>query len=94
MFAIIYAIFVFIIVANCGHPDLLLWSVRNDSVPSIEAYDDLPIEGSTIMFSCPNGLKLVGGPSNLATCTSGEWEPDPSDLMCNGKLLILTSIIA
>ena len=60
-------------VVNCGHPDLLLWRMTNDSVPNIEDYDGLPIEGSTLRFSCPNGLALIG--PNLATCTeNGRWE--------------------
>ena len=68
----------FLSVANCGHLDLLqLWSVGNDSVPSIEGYDGLPIEGSTIRFSCPSGLALNG--PNLAICTeNGRWEPNPN----------------
>ena len=66
-------------VANCGHPDLLLWSVGNDSIPSIEGYDGLPIEGSTvtIKFSCPLGLALNG--PNSAICTeNGRWKPNPN----------------
>ena len=69
------------LIANCGHPELLS-TVRNDSVPRAEAYDDLPIEGSTTTFSCPPGLVLIG--PNSSTCMgNGEWEPDPSRLMCN-----------
>ena len=49
-------------------------------------YDGLPIEGNDFMFSCPPGLVLIG--PNLAVCTeSGQWEPDPSRLMCNFKRL-------
>ena len=49
----------------------------NDSIPNIEGYDDtIPVEGTTISFSCPPGLVLIG--PNSATCTEdGEWEPDP-----------------
>ena len=55
--------------------------VSNDSVPNIEGYDGLSVEGSTIRFSCPPGLVLSG--SNSATCTvNGEWEPDPRQLIC------------
>ena len=75
----------FIIVANCGDPEVL--PTANDSVPapSIEDYSGLPIEGSTIRLSCPPGLKLIDGP-NSAICTeNGEWEPDPSRLMCNSS---------
>ena len=68
------------IVANCGHPEILLKA--NDSVPSIEDYNGLLIEGTTIRLSCPPGLELIG--PNSATCTNnGEWEPDLNSLMCN-----------
>ena len=69
--------------ANCGYPELLS-AVSNDSqAPDIVEYDTfIPIEGSTISFSCPPGLELNG--SNSATCAeNGGWEPDPSWLTCN-----------
>ena len=67
---------IILIVGNCGDPTLLL--PVNNSVPSVESYDDLPIEGSTVRFSCPPGSVLVR--SSSATCTeNGEWEPDPVD---------------
>ena len=70
------------IIANCGRPELLSIGEANDSVPNIEGYDGLPIEGSTIMFSCPPYLSLIG--PNVATCTeTGEWDPDISGLLCN-----------
>ena len=71
-----------ILIAKCGHPNLLQ-QVNNDSVPIIDAYDSIPfLEGSTIRFSCPSGYELTG--PNSANCTgNGEWEPDPSGLMCN-----------
>ena len=57
----------------------------NDSVPRVDASDDiLSIEGSTVRFSYPPGLSLIG--PNSATCTeNGEWKPDFSELMCIGK---------
>ena len=63
-----------LILANCGHPDLLLWRITNDSIrPNIEGYDGLPIEESAVRFSCPPGLALIG--PNSATCTeNGRWE--------------------
>ena len=71
-----------IIIAKCGQPELLL--IANDSVPNIEGYNGLPIEGSVISFSCPPGLSLIG--PNFATCTeTGEWEPDLSSLVCNNS---------
>ena len=74
---------IYISIANCGHPDLLS-KFSNDSVPRIEGYDGLQTEGSTISFSCPPGLELIG--PNLAVCRdNGEWEPklNLSGLMCN-----------
>ena len=66
-------------VANCGHPEL---KASNDShVPNIVDYEDLPIEGETVRFDCLPGSMLTG--PNSATCSeNGEWEPDPSQLMC------------
>ena len=53
-----------------------------DSIPTIVEIDDIPVEGSTIRFSCPPGLELVG--PNSAICTeNGEWGPDLSGFMCN-----------
>ena len=75
-------------IANCGHPESQLLST-NDSVPRVDGLDDiLPIGGSTVTFSCPPGLVLIG--LNSATCTeNGEWEPDLSELMCTGKSCLL-----
>ena len=85
---------IFLIAVNCGDPELP--SAANDSVPTIEGYDNLPwpIEGNTIRFSCPPGLELTqfGEPSSdLPTCTaSGEWDPGPSNFMCtNGKFSLI-----
>ena len=73
-------------IANCGNPNLLPMCkpIGNDSVPNIEGYDDIiPIEGTTISFSCAPGLVLIG--PNSATCTeNGEWEPDPRQPICTG----------
>ena len=74
--------------ANCGYPDLLLWRITNGSVPNIEGYDSLSIKGSTVRFSCPPSLALIG--SNSATCTeNGKWElniPLVGQHVCNQKV--------
>lgn len=65
-------------VVSCGRPEL--FTASNDSVPNIEGI--LSAQGSTVMFSCPPKMELLGPP--LSTCTmNGEWEPDPSGVMCN-----------
>ena len=76
-------IFFLFCTANCGHPELLLMCRNsNHFIPKVVGYDNLPIEGSTIAFSCPPESVLTG--PNSATCSeNGEWEPDPSGLMCN-----------
>ena len=76
-------------IANCGHPALMpvcTLSCSADSIPRVVGYDDIiPVEGSTITFSCPPGLELVG--PNSATCSrNGEWGPDLSGLMCNDSV--------
>jgi hypothetical protein len=66
-------VLLFLSVVNCGYPELLLRRFGNYSVPNIEGYDGLPIEGSVITFSCPPGLVLTG--PNSAICTgNGRWE--------------------
>ena len=73
---------IYISIANCGHQDLLS-NFSNDSVPRIEGYDGLPIEGSTVYFRCPPGLELIG--PNLTICRDdGEWDPklNLSGLIC------------
>ena len=67
--------------ANCGR--LELSPTCGDSVPKVLDYDGLPIEGNTIRISCSLGMILIG--PNSTTCTgNGEWEPDPSGLLCGG----------
>ena len=77
----------FLYIANCGDPELLS-TVSNDSFPNVVGFDDLiPVEGTSIMFSCPPGLVLNG--SDTSTCMeNGKWEPDPSGLVCTlqGKI--------
>ena len=72
--------------ADCGYPELLSTVNGNDSVPNIVGFNDIiPVEGTTVAFSCPPGLVLNG--FNLATCTeNGEWAPDPSRLTCNDSI--------
>ena len=87
--------FTIIFVVNCGSTEQILIT-NNDSVTSnysiaipvptisAECSDSVQLEGCSITFSCPPGWE-VNGP-NSATCTgNGEWEPDPTGLMCTGK---------
>ncbi len=68
-------------VANCGAPGSFLWRVNSNSAVNVEGYSDLPIEGRTIMFSCPPGLELAG--PNSATCTDKrQWKLDFSMPTC------------
>ena len=83
-----------ICIAKCGHPELLS-TVSNESVPNVVGYDDIiPVEGTTIRFSCPPGLVITG--PNSATCKeNGEWEPDPSGVKCGdskGKMFLIAKI--
>ena len=45
------------------------------------------MQGTTVSFSCPPGLLLIG--SNASTCMgNGEWEPDIKGTRCKGHLII------
>ena len=84
-----------ICIAKCGHPELLS-TVSNESVPNVVGYDDIiPVEGTTIWFSCPPGLVITG--SNSATCMeNGEWDPDPSGVKCGdskGKMFLMSTLL-
>ncbi len=72
-------------IAKCDHPRDLLTACAaesNVSVSMIEGHSGFPIEGTTITFSCPSGLKLIGPRS--AKCTeNGEWEPDLMEIRCH-----------
>ena len=50
----------------------------------ITNYSPPAIEGTNVSFSCPPGLVLTR-PSVLMCMGNGEWEPDPSQVRCNGK---------
>ena len=70
-------------VANCGDPDLeLLCTINNCTSTIVIENNEVPTEGNTVTFSCPPGLVLTG-PSSATCAGNGEWEPDPSQLMCN-----------
>lgn len=60
----------------------LLLKFSSKSAPVLNIV--LLVEGSTVSFSCPAGIVLIG--PNSATCMeNGVWEPDPSQLMCNNS---------
>ena len=72
-------------VACEGHPHINHMSyttgyqyVHIALIPRVVAYDNIiPVEGSTISFSCPPGLELVG-PNCIE---NGEWGPDLSGMI-------------
>ena len=51
-------------------------------------YPALDVEGASVTFACPPGLMLSG--PNTSTCIgNGEWEPDPRDVECKSKLILV-----
>ena len=60
--------------------------LNEDSIKTlvIADYSHPAIEGTNVSFNCPPGLVLTG-PSVLMCMGNGEWEPDPSQVKCNGK---------
>ena len=72
-------------IAKCETPEMLfILEFQNDTVPiaRVVSFDVgmTPVEGTTVMFSCPPGFSLSG--SNSATCTeNGKWEPDQRGIM-------------
>ena len=53
-------------------------------------YSYLAPEGTTISFSCPPKMVLVG--PNASTCMKNEeWEPDPRGVECKGTFICSVS---
>ena len=72
-----------IIIVICVSPIRLL-SEDGERLVIVE-YSHPAIEGTNVSFSCPPGLVLTG-PSASKCMGNGEWEPDPSQIKCNGKV--------
>ena len=51
----------------------------------IADYYDPALEGTNVTFSCPPGF-VVLGPTTSTCMENGEWEPDPRQVKCIGKL--------
>ena len=70
-------------VVTCGYLRLMQsTSLRYDFI----GYSDPAVEGTSVYFTCPLG-EILTGPNNISTCTgNGEWEPDPREKECSGKL--------
>ena len=68
-------------IAKCGHPTINNL-VKVMGYESDDGDDGLPADiGTTINFTCPPDLLLIG--ANSTTCTgNGEWAPDPSRVVC------------
>jgi hypothetical protein len=70
--------------AKCDSPILLL-SEDSGRIAIADYCNSHPaIEGTNVSFTCPPGLMLTG-PSVSVCMGNGEWEPDPSQVRCNGK---------
>ena len=58
---------------------------------SIEGYSNYRVEGSQMTYTCKSGLQ----PTNqlVSNCTNtGEWLPDPSELICQSKYLYIMCV--
>ena len=72
---------------NCGMP----CSPENSIIEDIQSIST--VGGAQIVFRCNSGFIPAGRMS--ATCMSpdgmsadGTWAPDPTDLVCNGKIQV------
>lgn len=72
-------------IANCGHPP-----VQHDALRVTgDIQDMMPVmEGFNVSFSCHSEFKLSGHISS--TCMrNGEWKPDPREVECRHKGIII-----
>jgi hypothetical protein len=81
---------IIIFVARCEN---LAAKVKNQSTLTIE-YDHpaLEVEGVSVSFACSHG-QMLSGPNTSTCMRNGKWEPDPRDVECKSKLLLLNLII-
>ena len=71
---------------TCPEPHSAFGSVR------VSSYRNPAIEGTTITFSCPDGLTLTG--SSASTCMrNGEWEPPLKGIGCKGKSIVPKTVM-
>ena len=63
---------------KCDYP------TPEDDAVSISSHGDSLIEGTTVNFSCPSGLTVIG-PNTSMCMNNGRWEPDPSGIKCLGN---------
>ena len=63
----------------CGYP-----TPKDDVVTVLNHTEGPWIEGSIIVYGCASDLKVTE--TNTSTCMdNGQWEPDPSDIICTGN---------
>ena len=75
----IYNLIKIINIGECGYP-----TPRDEMVTTFGHTEGPWLEGNTISYSCPSGLKIAG--TNTSTCMdNGQWEPHPSDITCTGN---------
>ena len=57
-----------------------------------QGHSDPALEGTTVSFSCPPELVLVG--PNASVCTrNGVWDPDPREVACKGTTIMVLIIM-
>ena len=50
-----------------------------------DGHSDPALEGTTVSFSCPPELELIG--PNASMCMrNGVWDPDPREATCKGTM--------
>ena len=55
-------------------------------------YIDPALKGQNITFTCPPGQTLNG--SSSSTCMgNGEWEPDPTEVVCTSTAIIFDTTL-
>ena len=64
-------------VVNCGYPKI------TDSSVTLTNFSNPATQGVSVTFSCSEDLVLTG-PDSVTCMDNQQWEPDPSELKCNG----------
>ena len=63
---------------------------KTDNFLVVTGYTDPAVEGSSVNLTCSSGV--ITGPTMTTCMQNGEWEPDPTKVICEGEHFVEWSL--